>query len=261
MAFKPISLKTKRSSRPWVYIIIALIVVGGAAYFAYRYLLSPDSARWRDYTAFNENRNEFEEILLRPGMRCGDAPFAFPTTGAIFGLWNQSYRPGHIHAGLDIFSGTEPGVTPIYAAYPGYLTRKDDWTSTVIIRHPNDPLDPSRQIWTYYTHMADEQGKESFVSSEFPSGTYEVFVEAGTFLGYQGDFSGTPGNPTGLHLHFSVVKDDGHGIFLNELDIRNTYDPSLYFNLALNHDNNPSDFPICQDEITYENWELMIEND
>ena len=55
-------------------------------------------------------------------------------------------------------------------------------------------------------------------------------MSAGTFLGYQGNFSGTPGNPTGVHLHFSIVMDDGEGGFLNELKIRNTLDPSPYFN-------------------------------
>jgi hypothetical protein len=34
-----------------------------------------------------------------------------------------------------------------------------------------------------------------------------------------------------MHLHFSVVKDDGHGKFLNELRIENTLDPSPYLGL------------------------------
>ncbi len=261
MSFEPIPLKTKKTSRRWLFLGILFILFAAAGFLAYRYYFSPESRRWQDYRAFNNNRERFDDVLLRPGMRCGDAPFAFPTTGAIFGLWNQSYRPGHIHAGLDIFSGTEPGATPVYAAYPGFLTRKSDWTSTVIIRHPKDPLDPSRQIWTYYTHMADVEGEESFVSSEFPAGTFEVFVEAGTFLGYQGNFSGNPGNPTGLHLHFSVVKDNGNGVFLNELEIKNTYDPSPYFNMSLDHADNPDSFPICQDKITNENWELVTDNE
>ena len=60
--------------------------------------------------------------------------------------------------------------------------------------------------------MADPAGN-SFISPEFPSGTYEKYVEAGTRLGYQGDYSGDPYNPVGLHLHFSIVLDDGHGNF------------------------------------------------
>lgn len=34
-----------------------------------------------------------------------------------------------------------------------------------------------------------------------------------------------------MHLHFSIVKDDGNGRFLNELRIENTLDPSPYLRL------------------------------
>jgi hypothetical protein len=54
-----------------------------------------------------------------------------------------------------------------------------------------------------------------------------------------------------------VVRDDGDGDFLNELDIRNTYDPTPYFNLAVNHNVNPSDIPLCQEEINLADWELV----
>jgi hypothetical protein len=258
MKFKPTPIyKTRRRIPLWAWSIVAvggLLVVG---LLVYRTLRSPSSQRWLRYRAYLQNRSDFQDVLLHPGMHCDGSPFAFPTTGVIFGLWGESYRPGHIHAGVDIFAGTEPGVTPIYAAYPGYLTRKSDWLSTVIIRHPSDPLEPGRQIWTYYTHMASEDGKQSFVSEAFPPGTEEVFVEAGTFLGYQGNYSGTPDNPTGLHLHFSVVKDDGNGNFLNELEIANTYDPSPYLNLAVNDRENPEGFPVCRGSVTYEDWHLV----
>jgi murein DD-endopeptidase MepM/ murein hydrolase activator NlpD len=84
------------------------------------------------------------------------------------------------------------------------------------------------------------------IINDFPPGTKEVFISAGTLLGYQGNYSGTPGNPTGIHLHFSIVKDDGEGMFLNELDIGNTLDPSPYFGLALNAHENPEEIPLCQ---------------
>jgi hypothetical protein len=58
-------------------------------------------------------------------------------------------------------------------------------------------------------------------------------------------------------LHFSVVKDDGSGNFLNELEIENTYDPSPYFNLPVNHAENPEEFPVCDDVVSYEDWELV----
>jgi hypothetical protein len=231
---------------------IVVIAIGIYAYFNY---IRP-SGRWARFAELRTDAAVFDQYALLPGQRCGNAPFAFPTRGVPLGLWDQSYRFGHRHAGIDIFAGTQPGVTPVYAVYPGYLLRLPDWKASVIIRIPNDPLNPGRQIWTYYTHLANEDG-ESFISAEFPSGTDGVFVEAGTFLGYMGDFSGDPGNPTGIHLHFSVVKDDGKGKFLNELDIRNTYDPSPYFGLPLNQHENPDDFAACNGEISIEPWGLM----
>jgi hypothetical protein len=92
--------------------------------------------------------------------------------------------------------------------------------------------------------MADQNG-DSYISAEFPPGTKEVHVEAGTFLGYQGNYSGDPNNPVGVHLHLSVVKDDGNGTFKNELDINNTYDPSSYLGLSLNANENPDQIPVC----------------
>jgi peptidoglycan LD-endopeptidase LytH len=185
------------------------------------------------------------ELIMTVGTRCGDVPFIFPTDGMAGFIWDDSFRPGHRHSGIDIFGGTDVGVTPVVAAYPGYLTRKADWKSSVIIRVPDDPLQPGKQIWVYYTHMADPEGN-SFISDQFPMGTTEAYVEAGTFLGYQGNYSGDPNNPVGVHLHISVVKDDGLGGFKNELEIKNTYDPSPYFGLSLNANTNPDTIPVCE---------------
>lgn len=244
-------------ARRWMLLGAVLVaVLAAAGYWLYAYRYAGVAVRWSQYGRFNENPGSLAEETLRPGSRCDGSPFAFPTTGVIFGLWDQSYRPFHRHQGLDIFAGTEPGITPVYAAYSGYLTRLEDWISTVIVRIPEDPLQPSRQIWTYYTHMATVDG-ESFVSPAFPPGATEVFVEEGTFLGYQGNYSGDPVNPTGLHLHFSIVKDDGRGSFLNETDIENTIDPTPYFNLPLYFAANPDRFPICAGEVTFANWDLV----
>ena len=109
-----------------------------------------------------------------------------PTSGYIGFLWDDSFRLGHRHQGIDIFGGADVNITPVYAAYPGYLRRLPDWKSSVIIRIPQDPLQLGRQIWTYYTHMANGQGS-SLIASQFPAGSSEVFVEQGTLLGYQGN--------------------------------------------------------------------------
>ncbi len=59
------------------------------------------------------------ELMMTAGTRCGEAPFIFPTDGLIGFIWDDSFRPGHRHQGIDIFSGTDVGVTPVIAAYPG----------------------------------------------------------------------------------------------------------------------------------------------
>ncbi len=222
-------------------LFVALITAGITAYYLYR----PNSARLLAFRTWIRNPASRPDWKLAAGSRCGSAPFHFPTDGFVGFLWGDSFRPGHTHQGIDIFAGTDVGVTPVISAYPGFLTRLPDWKSTVIVRVPEDPLEPGRQIWLYYTHMADEQGN-SFVSSEFPAGTYEVPVETGTFLGYQGDYSGNPDNPTGIHLHFSIVEDDGNGQFKNELEIRNTLDPSPYLGLPLNGYENRDQVPLCE---------------
>jgi len=202
-------------------------------------------ARDRLVAEWFRNSQKHPDWAITPNSRCGDAPFSFPTQGFIGYIWDDSFRPGHRHQGLDIFSRLEPGEAPVYAAYAGYLTRLADWKSSVIVRIPEDPLFPGRQIWTYYTHMADPSGDISYISAEFPPGTKEKYVEAGTLLGYQGNYSGVADTPVGVHLHFSIVKDNGNGLYLNELDINNTLDPSEYFGLPLNANSNTNTIPVC----------------
>jgi hypothetical protein len=183
---------------------------------------------------------------VKAGIHCSPgAPFLMPTDGLIGYLWDDSFKAGKRHQGIDIFGGKGVGKTPVVAAYPGVLTRLPAWKSAVIVRVPSDPLQPGRQIWLYYTHMADPNGN-SFISSEFPPGTAEKHIEAGTLLGFQGNYTGDASNPSGVHLHFSIVLDDGQGSFLNELDINNTLDPSLYLGLPLNAMTSDEKVVICQ---------------
>ena len=108
--------------------------------------------------------------------RCEEStPFLFPTEGYIGYLWDDSFRPGHRHQGIDIFTKGSSGETPVYAAYDGYITRLPDWKSSLIIRIPQDPLRPNQQTWLYYTHMADAQGN-SFIVSDFPPGSEDIYV-------------------------------------------------------------------------------------
>ena len=227
-------------------LVIPLVVVGVITAAVYIYInYNPGGLRAARVISWIRAPAPNDERIITIGSRCGEAPFLFPTTGIAGFLWDDSFRLGHRHQGVDIFSGTDVNVTPVVAAYPGFLTRLPEWKSTVIVRVPRDPLQPGRQIWVYYTHMADAAGN-SFISTEFPPGTFERALEAGTLLGRQGDYSGDPNNPVGVHLHVSIVKDEG-GRFMNELEIGNTVDPSPYFGLALNARQSPDDAPVCQD--------------
>lgn len=235
----------KKPTTPTLRLILSvgfvLVIVGG--YFGYRWYTRSGGRAGR-VMAWIQDSDSHPEWLVEGRERCGEAPFSMPTSGFVGFLWDDAFRPGHHHQGIDIFGRDESGVTPVYAAYDGYLTRLPDWKSTVIIRIPSDPLQPERQIWTYYTHMANDTGL-SYVHKDFPPGTSEVYVETGTLLGYQGNYSGDPNNPTGIHLHFSIVKDNGSGSFLNELKIQNTIDPSPYLGMPLNAKENQNEVPRC----------------
>jgi hypothetical protein len=229
----------------WVLALLLVFALVGI-YFAYPWLRT----RFGRMSRLGEWLGEpaaHPDWTIQAGSRCGDAPFILPTNGYVGFIWGDSFHPGTQHQGIDIFGGEVPGKTPVLAAYAGYLTRLPEWKSTVIIRIPLDPLNPSRQIWIYYTHLADINGS-SYISPEFPPGTSEVFVETGTFLGYQGDYSGDPGNPVGVHLHFSIVQDDDQGSFLNELKIENTLDPGPYLGLPLNANQNPNGMVVCESQ-------------
>lgn len=228
----------------WIHIPLILIVITSLVYIYFQFGMG-SSPRSRQVVSWIRNPLSHPEWKIESNTRCTKfTPFTFPTEGYIGFLWDDSFRPGHRHQGIDIFTDQKSGETPVFASYAGYLTRLSDWKSSLIIRLPEDPLSPRDQIWLYYTHMADSKGS-SYIVSDFPPGTSEFFVEEGTLLGYQGNYSGTPGNPTGIHLHFSIVKDDGLGTFLNEIKIKNTLDPSPYFDLPLNGIKNQAEIPLC----------------
>ena len=182
-------------------------------------------------------------LVVAQREACPGAPFILPADGFVGLLYADPrgpYSRRSPHQGIDIFSEGAPGVTPVYAAYDGYITREADWKSTLIQRVPDDPLRSGRQIWLYYTHMADASGENDFIVDAFPRGTYEQFVEQGTLLGYTGNFSGSPTRTVWTHLHFSVIHDDGKGGYTNELDFANSIDPSLYLGRAVNYSCEPA---------------------
>src|SRR4030095_11478435 len=234
---------SRRSIMLFMILATAIVTAGITAYYLYR----PNAPRVNKFRQWMRDPAAHPDWKLAAGSQCGTAPFLFPTDGFAGFLWGDSFGLRHTHQGIDIFAGTDIGITPVVAAYPGYLTRLPEWKSAVIVRIPEDPLQHGRQIWLYYTHMANQLGN-SLTAYDFPAGTSEKLLEAGTFLGYQGNYSGDPNNPVGVHLHFSIVQDDGKGQFKNETEIKNTYDPSPYLGLPVNGYENQSQVPVCNSD-------------
>jgi len=195
----------------------------------------PTSQRFLQWARGDEAQRQTLVTVQRDA--CPGAPFILPSDGFIGLLYGDPrgpYSNAAPHQGIDIFSNAEPGVTPVYAAYDGYITREAGWRSALIQRVPDDPLQPGRTIWLYYAHMADRDGN-SFIEPAFSPGAREVFVERGTLLGYTGDYNGDALRDIWVHLHFSIVLDDGRGGYSNELQFENTLDPSPYLGLPLHH--------------------------
>jgi len=230
----------------WLIAVMFIGIVTGVGVYLYL-SMGRTFRRTSRVVEWIRNPSAHPNWAVKAGTSCApDAPFLMPTDGLIGYLWDDSFQAGKRHQGIDIFGGTDVGQTPVVAAYPGYLTRMPTWKSAVIVRVPSDPLQPGRQIWLYYTHMADPKGN-SFISSDFPPGTTEKYIEAGILLGHQGNYTGEAANPSGVHLHFSIVLDDEKGSFLNKLDINNTLNPSPYLGLPLNAKTSDGEVIICQE--------------
>jgi hypothetical protein len=231
----------QRTSRPAsitaLVVSIMAILLGIWLWNWFHY--SPTRAQLEAWVTDPTSHVDLSTFMATP---CPGAPFQLPSKGFVgflYGDKSAPYMPWNPHTGVDIFGDGAPGNVPVYAAYEGYLTRLSSWTSAVIIRIPKDPFNPSRQIWTYYSHMANETGDTSYISSDFPPGTSEKFVTQGTLLGYQGLYNGTADYAISMHVHFSITLSGSNGSFTNETRFYNTIDPSPYFGFNVNADKNP----------------------
>ena len=231
------------SQRRWIRLSLIILAIVGLFVVVGLYWRTPriNNGRIQGIRTWLAEPDRYPDWQVDIGIRCGDAPMLIPTSGYIGVAWGDGARPLYQHSGFDIF-GPDPqdNVTPIIAAYDGFLTRESNWRSTVIIRHPDfrenpgvDALEDGDTIWTYYTHMASADGGAEYISPEFPRGTFDKFVTAGTILGYQGTWSGDPNRRMGRHLHFSVVKSTSSGGYANETVIANTYDPAPFLGVTL----------------------------
>lgn len=240
-------------------IALALLVMGYAAFrrrSLIRGAVEPPLGGFVTWRAGDPDERR-AMMTVREGVACPGAPFILPADGWIGLLYGDPrgpYSQTNRHQGIDIFSPGPAGTTPVLAAYDGYVTREPDWTSSLIMRVPDDPLQPGRQIWLYYTHMADATGEVDLIDEAFPPGTREVFVEQGTLLGHTGNYSGDPLRGVWVHLHFSIVLDDGQGGYRNELEFNNMVDPSRYLGLPVNVACAPlvpacDPNPLCEDAV------------
>ncbi len=216
---------------------MGILILAGAGISLYHAAQSPRlRLDWQWWIAGNEAARA--ALVTTQRTTCPGAPFVLPADGFIGLLYGDPrgpYSQSRPHQGIDIFSNSEPGVTPVYAAYDGYISREPGWVSTLIQRVPDNPLNPGEQIWLYYTHMADAAGERVYIEPAFPPGTRERFVPQGALLGYTGDYNGDSARRIGTHLHFSIVRDDGQGRYLNELLFDNTYDPSPFLGMTANY--------------------------
>ena len=227
-----------RSSRGRIILALSTLLFVFFSYQALSLAVNILDARTRTLLRWWQGDEE-ERLKLMTVQKdtCPGAPFILPAEGFIGLLYADPrgpYSTLNPHQGIDIFSNSEPGLTPVYAAYDGYITREADWASTLIQRIPEDPLNPGQQLWLYYTHMANKEGVD-FIIDDIPPATHELFVQQGTLLGYTGDYNGNSLRGVWVHLHFSIIKDDGQGNYTNELEFNNTLDPSNYLGLDLNY--------------------------
>lgn len=227
-----------------ILVCSAIVVIAFGAWVAKTYLGGRNNLVW----SFLKKPSFHRDWITLAGEQCNNAPFIFPSAGFVGYLYDDVFQLGKRHTGIDVFSGTNAAEMPVYAPYDGFVTREEGWKSSLIIRIPEDPLQPDRQIWVYLTHMADRKGN-GLIDQLFPPGAKDVPVKKGQLLGFQGDYSGNPAKPVGVHLHLSIVKDDGQGHYLNETIFKNTLDPSPYFGMDLNAKTLKQEAPRCKQNV------------
>jgi peptidoglycan LD-endopeptidase LytH len=238
----------KKERRIGALLVVAMVVMYlGYRSVAFLTINSPINERNDTFAMWFSDDSEMQQSMVTAlDAPCPGAPFLLPAEGWIGLLYADPrlpYSETHRHQGIDIFTLGPPGTVPVYAAYDGYVSRNEYWVSAVIQRVPNDPLNPGRQIWLYYTHMAPADGETDFIEEAFPPGVEEVFVTQGTLLGYVGNYAG-PSGGISTHLHFSITQDNGLGGYTNESIFDNTIEPSRYFGIPMNYACAP-DVPTC----------------
>src|SRR5215211_4152783 len=105
---------SRRSSMLLLICATAVITTAITAYYLYR----PNAARVNKFRQWVRDPAAHPAWKLSAGSQCGNAPFRFPSEGFAGFLWGDSFGLRHIHQGIDIFGGTDVGLTPVLSAYP-----------------------------------------------------------------------------------------------------------------------------------------------
>ncbi len=87
-------------------LVFVVIIAAGMIYF-YFFARGDTGNRSNKVGAYIRNPEKYPQWEIHAGETCGDAPFQIPTNGFIGYVWDDSFRPGHRHQGLDIFAGAD----------------------------------------------------------------------------------------------------------------------------------------------------------
>ena len=177
-----------------------------------------------DIVAQNKIYKAFKTTATTSIDACPGAAWRLPSDGSLGMQSNES--------GIDFFGHGKENSIPVYAVADGLLTRLPGWVDAVAILH-DDPLRPSKKVWSYYGGMAAPDGTESFVMEDFPTGITNVPVQSGQLLGYQGAWSGTPFWPKWVHVSFAVVDGSEQNNFPEKNLLDTILNPIPYMGLTL----------------------------
>src|SRR6188474_1735461 len=105
---------SRRSIMLLLILATAIITAGITAYYLYR----PNAPRVNKFRQWMRDPAAHPDWKLAAGSQCNSAPFLFPTDGFAGFLWGDSFGLRHTHQGIDVFAGTDAGLTKVIAAYP-----------------------------------------------------------------------------------------------------------------------------------------------
>src|SRR5512138_346013 len=105
------------SRRSIMFLLIAFTAVVTAIIVAY-YMYRPNAVRVNKFYQWIQDPGSHPDWKLAAGSQCGAATFVFPTNGFAGFLWGDPFGWRKTHQGIDVFAGTDAGITPVVAAYP-----------------------------------------------------------------------------------------------------------------------------------------------